>query len=117
MRLSRGIGRQLRAYTTSTTLQTHTLNTQSALIRPLKSGTRTPPSIVERDFTIYPNYYALGECRELLQAALWKLDRSDTLLRRKRNKATEEGIGGSDDVEGLQRLFGGNYGFEEVCCF
>lgn len=95
-------------------LKPHTLTQPSPFIRsfgPNAAAGPSRPASLESDFRLYPDFFGMDECRQLLGMALWKLDRSDSTRRRKRK-------GSSEDVEqgkgGLQALFHGEYGFEEV---
>jgi len=99
----------------------HSLTFPSSYIRPLNPGTNStadsPSKQLENDFALHPNYYTLPECKELLAAGLWKLDRSDTTLRRRRGKSISNSVGSEGNIQGLQDLFHGEYGFEEVCIY
>ncbi|CAD6566153.1 MAG: hypothetical protein TREMPRED_002281 [Tremellales sp. Tagirdzhanova-0007] len=85
----------------------------SSLPPTIASSTPSGPSFdpfANDDFLLYPSFFNLSECRQLIKASLWKLDRSDTSRRRRRN--TFPSPDGRDE-QGLQDLFHGEYGFEE----
>jgi hypothetical protein len=87
----------------------------SSLIRPLSpsSSSISSQSLTNNpNFTLHPNFYTPSECRQLLSAALWKLDRVDSSRRRSRSPQSSPLASESDDS--LQDLFQGPYGFEEV---
>jgi hypothetical protein len=93
----------------------HRLTERSNLIRPL-SRTESPRSVrddaLRDDFLLWPAFFRPEEARQLLAMALWKLDRVDSTMRRRRR------TGGlpspTPDLNNLQDMFQGQYGFEEV---
>ncbi|WVN85576.1 uncharacterized protein L203_100724 [Cryptococcus depauperatus CBS 7841] len=92
-----------------------TLQSLSPFIR-----SRHPPSSVALvrpdDFIFYPNYLSEEEQEVLIGLGLWKLERSGTVSERRsrrRKKTEEEGEKHREAQSGLQRLFSGNYGFEQ----
>lgn len=96
----------------------HTLNRPSLFIRPFgPNATAGPsrPNSLESDFQLYPDFFHPGECRQLLGMALWKLDRVDTTRRRRKNRGLSSDEAGTENQDGLQNMFEGDYGFEEVC--
>lgn len=107
--------RQLSTPAQRTLGDSHVLTRPSASIRPLSPNALagpSRPSSIETDFQLYPEFFGEAESRQLLAMALWKLDRVDNTRRRRRNKGLKEEseAGGA----GLQSLFHGEYGFEEV---
>jgi alkylated DNA repair protein alkB family protein 7 len=72
----------------------------------------TDNDAIQRDFKFWPNFFTEEESSELLKMALWKLDRADSIRRRRRKNKVDQ-IAGS--LTGLQNQFEGEYGFEEVC--
>jgi hypothetical protein len=103
------------------------VDTTCPYIRPL-TLTSSPrqsisgPDLEHDDFVLYPNFLSDEEQKILLRLALWKLDRVDGKLKRRRRRVggaqsiKEERIGGGKSQEGLEALFKGQeeYGFEEV---
>ena len=89
---------------------THTL-ANSALIRPLGNPA---PQILEEDFQLLPRFYDLSETRQLLSAALWKLDRGDSTRRRHRAAPRASDVVSEGKEPPLADLFYGDYGFEPV---
>lgn len=61
---------------------------------------------------LHLNAFSPAECRQILGATLWKLDRADSTCRRKRRKGAQGAAADQDDAN-LQDLFSGPYGFEE----
>ncbi|WRT65939.1 uncharacterized protein IL334_002890 [Kwoniella shivajii] len=95
-----------------------TLQSVSPLIRPHKPCSSTNYSIIKSDdFSFWPGFFTPQECKTLLEMALWKLDRVDTTLKRRRGDKSVKDIPtvltSQDDVQGLQLLFDKKYGFEE----
>jgi alkylated DNA repair protein alkB family protein 7 len=87
----------------------------SPLIRPLAGPSHaTDHEAIQRDFKFWPNFYTEEESSELLKMALWKLDRADTTRRRRRKTKGDQP---PEALTGLQGLFEGEYGFEEVRVF
>jgi alkylated DNA repair protein alkB family protein 7 len=62
----------------------------------------------------WPNFYTAEESAEILKMALWKLDRADSTRRRRRKNQTDQMQQEPGQDVGLQKLFHGEYGFEEV---
>lgn len=105
---------QTARYHATSTAPPLTLASKSHLIRPF-AGPSTPldaPSLAN-DFFFWPEFLTADESREVLQMALWKLDRVDT-ARRRRRKAKNMEADHTGSGSGLQDLFDGAYGFEEV---
>ncbi|XAO23498.1 hypothetical protein I312_102276 [Cryptococcus bacillisporus CA1280] len=97
-----------------------TLHARSPLIRPLhpSSSTATPAPTLAKpdDFVLYPNFLNEEEQEVLVTMGLWKLGRSRGGDRRRarRQRGVSAGAGASDTgASGLQRLFTGEYAFEE----
>ncbi|WVW80382.1 hypothetical protein I302_102363 [Kwoniella bestiolae CBS 10118] len=68
-------------------------------------------SVRPDDFLFWPNFFSIEECRTLVQMALWKLDRVDsTLKRRRKGKSPSQS---QDEGDELQKLFDREYGFQE----
>jgi alkylated DNA repair protein alkB family protein 7 len=108
----RSASRLLRAYTTAPPAAPYNLSTPTPLIRQLAgSSTDHTYQAIQRDFMFWPNFYTAEESQQILEMALWKLDRADTTRRRRRKSQIEPGAGTGT---GLQDLFHGEYGFEEV---
>lgn len=85
-----------------------TLASSSTLVRPIG----TPDAIgLEDDLTLYPDFFTLGETRDLLSGALYKLDRVDP-TRKRRRKGVAPDV--QTSLAPLQDLFTGPYGFQEV---
>lgn len=88
------------------------LNSTSPLIRRLAGPSNdTDHAAIQRDFQFWPSFFTEEESSELLQMALWKLNRADTTRRRKRKGKADQD---HERQQGLQELFEGEYGFEEV---
>lgn len=84
--------------------KTHTLTSPSPHIRPFPSTSATsqsksPSPDLRSQFQLYPKFFNLVECRQLILAGLWKLDRSDT-TRRRRGRAPPQPDTPGRDVEG-----------------
>lgn len=105
-----------------TSFAQHRKSSSSTLIHPIQP---TPSSIsftsssqlYHRGFSLHPDFYDPSECRQLLNVALWKLDRSDRVRRRKKRITSSPSSSVSINTsgnDGLQDLFQGEYGFEEV---
>ncbi|OCF33238.1 hypothetical protein I316_04979 [Kwoniella heveanensis BCC8398] len=126
--------------TTTATLATAkpkplTLHSSSPYLRPhhhptsLSAGNDNTSVPADSDFYFWPNFFDEAECKILLEMALWKLDRVDSSIKRRRNRQIakrssglsssgagecEEKEGGTGGrMEGLQGLFNKDYGFEE----
>lgn len=97
-----------------------TLHSHSPLIRPLhpSSSTATPALTLAKpdDFVLYPNFLNEEEQEVLVATGLWKLGRSRGGDRRRarRQKGASAGAVSDTGAKGLQRLFTGEYAFEEV---
>lgn len=94
----------------------HRLTEPSSWVRPIApaasfDGAETAKTLRD-DFLLWPGFFSLEESRQLLAMALWKLDRVDSTRRRRRKGVTS--VSGTRDGGGLQDLFHGEYGFEEV---
>lgn len=85
----------------------HTLVSGSPFVR-ARGGVRS--AAVEDDFTLFPTFFTSAESRQLLTAALWKLDRVDSTRRRRGAAKSPEEVHAGE----LQDMFTGEYGFEEV---
>ena len=131
-------------------ISTHRLSQPSSLILPLaqdnnpnttksdtsnphtttniKSHTSSTDSIdLHDDFVLLTDFYTVEDCRELLHAALWKLDRVDPVRKRHRRRTGQQGqqsqfepLDHAQEDKGPsfgagRDLFQGEYGFEEVC--
>jgi hypothetical protein len=115
MRVPSIIPASKRYLTTLSPSTTHLLTNPSPYIRCLPASSASSDSVDLRDdFALYPNYFDPSESSELLRAALWRLDKSDVALRRRRSRP-EDADKGIESVGDLQKLFRGAYGFEEVC--
>jgi len=87
------------------------LTSTSPLIRPLAGPSDAiDHEAIQRDFKFWPSFFTEEESSEILRMALWKLDRADTTRRRRRKKGDLNQV----TATGLQGLFEGEYGFEEV---
>jgi len=87
------------------------LTSSSPLIRPLAGPSNAiDHEAIQRDFKFWPSFFTEEESSEILKMALWKLDRADTTRRRRKRKGDQSTVGAT----GLQGLFEGEYGFEEV---
>ena len=87
------------------------LTSASPLIRPLAGPSDAiDHEAIQRDFKFWPSFYTEEESSEILKMALWKLDRADTTRRRRKRKGDQN----TEAATGLQGLFEGEYGFEEV---
>lgn len=95
----------------------HRLTEPSSWVRPIAAGSLDVPATdatLRDDFLLWPGFFSLEESRQLLAMALWKLDRADSTRRRRRKGGTSS-LGEGDGVRGgLQDMFYGEYGFEEV---
>ena len=88
------------------------LTSRSPLIRPLAGPSNAiDHEAIQRDFKFWPTFFTEEESSEILKMALWKLDRADTTRRRKRKGKGDQS---HRSLTGLQGLFEGEYGFEEV---
>lgn len=89
-----------------------TLHSPSPLVRPLHPS---PTAALAKpgDFVLYPSFLSEAEQEALVAMGLWKLGKSrgDRRARRRNTLGVGAGVGGG---AGLQRLFGGQYTFEEV---
>lgn len=93
------------------TQQPLSLISKSPLIRPLAGPSDAiDHEAIQRDFKFWPTFFTEEESSEILKMALWKLDRADTTRRRRKRKGDQDLIAAT----GLQDLFKGEYGFEEV---
>jgi alkylated DNA repair protein alkB family protein 7 len=87
------------------------LTSTSPFIRPLAGPSDAVDyGAIQRDFKFWPSFFTEEESSEILRMALWKLDRADTTRRRRKRK----GDLNQQTATGLQGLFEGEYGFEEV---
>jgi hypothetical protein len=92
-------------------LQPLSLTSTSPLIRPLAGPSDAiDHEAIQRDFKFWPSFFTEEESSEILKMALWKLDRADTTRRRRKRKGDQNTV----VATGLQGLFEGEYGFEEV---
>lgn len=98
-------------YTNTSTPTAYRLTDNCPLIRPSKGVLRTD---IADDFVLYPHFYTLQECRQLLAMALWKLDRVDSKRKRRRKGSAAGSTGNASGGTDLQDMFEGEYGFEEV---
>jgi alkylated DNA repair protein alkB family protein 7 len=115
VRLLRALCSSARTYTTGSWTTPYTLATKTPLIRPLAgSSTDHSHEAIQRDFMFWPTFYTAEEGEEILKMALWKLDRADSTRRRRRKSQTDQMQQDSRQDSGLQKLFHGEYGFEEV---
>lgn len=93
------------------TQQPLSLISTSPLIRPLAGPSDAiDHEAIQRDFKFWPTFFTEEESSVILKMALWKLDRADTTRRRRKRKGDQDLIAAT----GLQDLFKGEYGFEEV---
>ena len=85
----------------------------TTLVRPFG---HSDPAILETDLKLLPDFYTLAETRQLLSAALWKLDKGDSTRRRQRRPllASQTTAQADDSQPCLGDLFHGEYGFEPV---
>jgi alkylated DNA repair protein alkB family protein 7 len=91
--------------------QSLNLTSTSPLVRPLAGPSDAiDHEAIQRDFKFWPSFFTEEESSEILQMALWKLDRADTTRRRRKRKGDQNPVAAT----GLQGLFEGEYGFEEV---
>jgi alkylated DNA repair protein alkB family protein 7 len=96
----------------SKTPQPLSLTSTSPLIRPLAGPSDAiNHEAIQRDFRFWPSFFTEDESSEILRMALWKLNRADSTRRRKRKG---QGDQANESSIGLQGLFEGEYGFEEV---
>ncbi|WWC88142.1 uncharacterized protein L201_003047 [Kwoniella dendrophila CBS 6074] len=66
------------------------------------------------DFLFWPNFFTNEECKVLTEMALWKLDRIDTSLKRRRKgRFTPKLDDEAENTDEIQKLFDREYGFEE----
>jgi len=87
------------------------LTSTSPLIRPLAGPSDAiDHEAIQRDFKFWPSFFTEEESSEILKMALWKLDRADTTRKRRKKKGDLNQV----TAAGLQGLFEGEYGFEEV---
>lgn len=89
-----------------------TLHSPSPLVRPLHPS---PTAALARpdDFVLYPSFLSEAEQEALVAMGLWKLGKSRGDRRARRRKTL--GVGADEHRgAGLQRLFSGQYTFEEV---
>jgi len=100
----------VRSYSTQLP-QPLSLTSTSHLIRPLAGPSNAiDHEAIQRDFKFWPSFFTEEESSEILKMALWKLDRADTTRRRRKRKGDQN----TEAATGLQGLFEGEYGFEEV---
>jgi hypothetical protein len=93
-------------------LEPLSLTSTSPLIRSLPGPSHAiNHEAIQRDFKFWPSFFSEEESSEILKMALWKLDRADTTRRRRRKGKVDQSPG---TPIGLQGLFEGEYGFEEV---
>ncbi|WVQ97189.1 hypothetical protein IAU59_004299 [Kwoniella sp. CBS 9459] len=109
-----------------------TLHSISPYIRPHHQPSSPPASVrgdgripADFDFCFWPNFFDEAECKVLLEMALWKLDRVDSSIKRRRKGGKRSAAGSAmvspmsrvgderGGMEGLQALFKKEYGFEE----
>jgi alkylated DNA repair protein alkB family protein 7 len=101
---------QAKSYSTKLP-QPLSLTSTSPLIRPLAGPSDSiDHEAIQRDFKFWPSFFSEEESSEILKMALWKLDRADTTRRRRKRKGDQNPVAAA----GLQGLFEGEYGFEEV---
>jgi alkylated DNA repair protein alkB family protein 7 len=101
---------QAKSYSTKLP-QPLSLTSTSPLIRPLAGPSNAiDHEAIQRDFKFWPCFFTEEESSEILKMALWKLDRADTTRRRRKRKGDQNTVAAA----GLQGLFEGEYGFEEV---
>ncbi|WVQ65145.1 uncharacterized protein L199_003318 [Kwoniella botswanensis] len=98
-------------HTPSTITPPLSLHSSSPLIRPHGNPSSEHSLARPDDFLFWPDFFSIEECKTLVDMALWKLDRVDSSLKRRRKgkqllKETQE----QDDI---QKLFDREYGFEE----
>lgn len=89
-----------------------TLHSPSPLVRPLHPS---PTAALARpdDFVLYPSFLSEAEQEALVAMGLWKLGKSRGDRRARRRNTL--GVGADEHRgAGLQRLFSGQYTFEEV---
>ncbi|OCF75219.1 hypothetical protein I204_04072 [Kwoniella mangroviensis CBS 8886] len=87
------------------------LHSPSTLIRPHGNPSSEHSLAKPDDFLFWPDFFSIEECKTLVDMALWKLDRVDSSLKRRRKgKQTSEPNEGADE---LQKLFDREYGFEK----
>ena len=95
----------------------HRSITSSSPLNTLASSSLSTPSLdyplANDDFHLYPAFFNLSECRQLITVALWKLDRLVGSRRHRRTTSPSASPDGSG-AQSLQELFHGEYGFEEV---
>ncbi|WVR05643.1 hypothetical protein IAU60_002665 [Kwoniella sp. DSM 27419] len=98
--------------TLHTTSPASPLNLLSAspLIRPHSPSIDGRSRIKPDDFKFWPGFFSDQESRVLLRMALWKLDRADSTLKRRRGGTKGDATASGP---GLQAMFGAEYGFEE----
>ncbi|WWC68404.1 uncharacterized protein I206_102330 [Kwoniella pini CBS 10737] len=99
-----------------TNIQPLNLYSKSPLIRPhnppLSSDIRS--SIAKPDdFLFWPNFFNVEESKILLSMALWKLDRVDSTLKRRKKGKSSSISQNPVRVDELQSLFDREYGFED----
>jgi alkylated DNA repair protein alkB family protein 7 len=110
MRQMARASKQAKSYSTKLP-QPLSLTSTSPLIRPLAGPSNAiDHEAIQRDFKFWPSFFTEEESSEILQMALWKLDRADTTRRRRKRKGDQN----TEAATGLQDLFEGEYGFEEV---
>lgn len=89
-----------------------TLRSPSPLLRPLHPPAAAP---APDDFVLYPSFLSEDEQDVLVRMALSKLSRSRAgAARRARRQRAGAGVAADGSGNGLQRLFTGEYAFEEV---
>ena len=108
-----------RPLSTSSSRNAPTLSTiqdaHTNVIRPFRAPTRDAENIIREDLQLWPDFYSLDETRQLLSAALWKLDRGDSTRKRRRNSTQAQIVSQHDSGKApLADLFQGQYGFEPV---
>nr|XP_018264960.1 uncharacterized protein I303_03142 [Kwoniella dejecticola CBS 10117]OBR87118.1 hypothetical protein I303_03142 [Kwoniella dejecticola CBS 10117] len=95
------------------------LQSESPLIRPhnVASSSSSSSAVIAKpnDFLLWPEFFNVEETKALLQMALWKLDRVDSSLKRRRKgKDTPKSLTTSSvEADELQSLFNRQYGFKE----
>ncbi|ORX34115.1 hypothetical protein BD324DRAFT_636673 [Kockovaella imperatae] len=100
--------RHLRCYSISS----GPASSPTLLVRPFGNP---DPDILQSDFTLLPHFYTAAETRQLLAAALWKLDRGDSTRRRRSGPSHPQAQlphTSSANSPPLADLFHGQYGFE-----
>ncbi|KAK6907582.1 hypothetical protein I203_101580 [Kwoniella mangroviensis CBS 8507] len=87
------------------------LHSPSTLIRQHGNPSSEHSLAKPDDFLFWPDFFAFEECKTLVDMALWKLDRVDSSLKRRRRG--KQSLKETQEQDDIQKLFDREYGFEE----